>query len=363
MGILEYYDPDTDGTVYHVSPGPSTMTEDDADSMFMSSAGSLTSDVTIHTEDLPGYFVTHNGRQHPATPGIARWFPSDNIRRYILRTLVNKWIFGGNYVGPVKEALAPLEGGRQRCALELGTRAGTWVQEMANEFRHVQFRTVDVAPIIAHAPRSNICFEVYDFTEGLLLPDESQDVVFLNMVFEMVRDYRGIIREAYRVLRPGGLLYINDFSPRLWNSLNFPVPARQTNPVGCHLFDIVRAQISKLGMNPDMCDHLPQWLAPNSDLWNDRGKGFENICSTTKTYPAYPHEGHACASKLDSRILPFVGHLSVMSTRDMVGILVDGGMSLAEAEMLVEGTIEEMRRPECCAMLKSYCIYATKTKT
>ncbi|KAG9086089.1 hypothetical protein FRC07_013209, partial [Ceratobasidium sp. 392] len=95
-----------------------------------------------------------------------------------------KWIFGGNYVGPVKEALVSLAG-RRRKALELGTRAGTWVQDMAREFPHVDFRTVDVAPIIAHAPCSNITFEAYDFTSSILLPDSSQDAVFLNTVFEL----------------------------------------------------------------------------------------------------------------------------------------------------------------------------------
>jgi hypothetical protein len=58
---------------------------------------------------------------------------------------------------------------------------------MAKEFPHVQFRSLDVAPIIAHMPRRNIIFEVYDFTTGLLVEDNSQDAVFLNNVFELVR--------------------------------------------------------------------------------------------------------------------------------------------------------------------------------
>jgi hypothetical protein len=59
-------------------------------------------------------------------------------------------------------------------------------QNIAIEFPHVQFRSLDVVPLIAHAPRANIVFEVYDFTEGLMLEDASQDVVFLNIVMEMV---------------------------------------------------------------------------------------------------------------------------------------------------------------------------------
>jgi hypothetical protein len=57
---------------------------------------------------------------------------------------------------------------------------------MATEFPHVRFRSLDLAPIIPHVPRPNITFEVYDFTEGLLLKDASQDIVFLNVVVELV---------------------------------------------------------------------------------------------------------------------------------------------------------------------------------
>jgi hypothetical protein len=57
---------------------------------------------------------------------------------------------------------------------------------VAADFPHVQFRSLDVAPITAHMPRPNISFEVYDFTKGLLVEDSSQDIVFLNILFELV---------------------------------------------------------------------------------------------------------------------------------------------------------------------------------
>ena len=60
------------------------------------------------------------------------------------------------------------------------------LQEMATEFPHVKFRSLDVVPITAHIPRPNIVFEVYDITEGLLLGDNSQDIVFVNVAIEMV---------------------------------------------------------------------------------------------------------------------------------------------------------------------------------
>ncbi|QRW04411.1 hypothetical protein RhiLY_03410 [Ceratobasidium sp. AG-Ba] len=169
MGVFAYYDTDTEAIVYHVLPSP----EDDD-----------ISGTTIQSDELPGYFIIHHGRQQPASDNAPKWFPSDNIRRHILRYLVSKTLLGGHYSGPIKDMLTPLDG-RVRQALDIGTRTGTWIQGLASEFPHARFRSLDIVPMMPHVPRHNIVFEVYDFTQGLRLEEESQDVVFLNIVLEM----------------------------------------------------------------------------------------------------------------------------------------------------------------------------------
>ncbi|KAG8778015.1 hypothetical protein FRC12_025225 [Ceratobasidium sp. 428] len=359
MGVFEYFDPDTNATVYHVLPNSGS---NSTISTFQSETESLASGSTIQSDDLPGYFVSHHGRQQPASNNIVRWFPSDNIRRYILRYLSYTWAFGGNYVGPVKEILAPIVG-RERRVLELGTKTGTWTQSMAEEFPHVQFRSVDIVPIIAHAPRPNIIFEVYDYTEGILLENESQDAVFLNVIMEMVKDYRALLREVHRVLRPGGLIHIIDHNPRLWDPQTRATAARHTNPVGCHFVDLIRDSLANTGADPDTIDKLPDWLAPDSGVWSDRAggrKGFERIQSVVRMYPAYPHPGHPCMDGLDARVAPYLAHLSVMSTRDTFGLLRDRGMGDEEAEQLIEDVIVELKNPRNCVLLKPVCVYGVK---
>ncbi|QRV96773.1 methyltransferase domain protein [Ceratobasidium sp. AG-Ba] len=271
MGVFAYYDTDTESVVYHVVPSPES-----APSTLHSETESMSSRSTIESDDLPGYFSVHHERQYAASHSVVRWFPLDNIRRYVVQYFASNYVFGGDYIGPVADALAPVDG-RRRQALELGTKAGTWIQAMATQFPHVQFRTLDVAPVTAHVPRQNIAFEVYDFTSGILLEDGSQDAVFLNIVLDMVKDYRTLFREAHRVLRPGGLIYVNDYSPGIWDPNNRSEFPRYTNPRGCYLHDLIRQFLRSVGMEPDTCDKLPGWLAAESDFWDNGQKGFEQV--------------------------------------------------------------------------------------
>ncbi|QRV98292.1 methyltransferase domain protein [Ceratobasidium sp. AG-Ba] len=358
MPVYTYYDPDTDGEVYHVVPDSD---QDDYVSTLESQTESMDSCTTIQSDELPeqetdvpleGYFVVHNGRQQPAIDNVAKFFPTDNVRRYILKYFIDKSLLGGDYLGPVRDVLAPVRG-REKYVLDLRTTTGTWTQSMAAEFPHVQFRSVDIVPIISHIQRPNITFEAYDFTEGLMLEDESQDAVFINHVGEMwykqVKDYPALLRESHRVLRPGGFVHIVEHQVQGWGPENMSELSHRTNPIGCRFLEIAREQMSVVEIDPDAPIKIAGWLASNSNVWRGvkrQNVGFERIESVVRAYPVYPHDGFPCASSVEAHMIPFIRNLTMNSVQDLFSALRDRGIEKEKAEQMIEAAIDEAKQPE-----------------
>lgn len=111
-----------------------------------------------------------------------------------------------------------------------------------------------------------------------------------------------------------------------------------------------------------MCEKLPQWLAPDSDLWRGAGQsgGFEQIHRATKKSPAYPHDNHLCSLNLDTRLKPLMVHHLVTCMRESFGLLRDAGLGVDEVNWLIEAMIEELKDPERCSLLKLYAVHARK---
>lgn len=183
-----------------------------------------------------------------------------------------------------------------------------------------------------------------------------------NKTNTQVKNYRALLLEVHRVLRPGGLIYIREYHPALWDSQDNTKLAWRTNPIACRVFDLTQNTLIKLGVDPDLLDKLPLWLIPGSDLWQgaNQARGFEQIHTVFKLYPSYPHDGHPCSATIDPQLVPLLGHLTVLCVRDAFGLLRDVGLGIEEANALLDATIEELKDPEKCSSFKLCSIYASK---
>ena len=115
-----------------------------------------------------------------------------------------------------------LDGGE---ALEVGPgRRGTGSRLALELFGAARVRAVELPPASAQACRraladlgDRVVVEQGDAT-ALPLPDRSVDAVFCYHLLHHAQEWRAAVREAARVLRPGGRLYAAEMTARIVDS-------------------------------------------------------------------------------------------------------------------------------------------------
>nr|XP_019048697.1 hypothetical protein I302_02471 [Kwoniella bestiolae CBS 10118]OCF27627.1 hypothetical protein I302_02471 [Kwoniella bestiolae CBS 10118] len=107
-----------------------------------------------------------------------------------------------NYLAPVHSSL--FNGAR---ALDIGCGTGIWAIEMAQEFPKVEWIATDLAPVQRDSDLpDNLHFAQNDITQGLPFPNESFDFVHSRLLVMGVRNWKAIVDEILRVLKPGGMV-------------------------------------------------------------------------------------------------------------------------------------------------------------
>lgn len=101
--------------------------------------------------------------------------------------------------------------------LELGTGPGWLTIVMRQIYSHAHYAVLDHSPEMLQVARHN--FDKAGFSdiacnsgvaEDLPFPDNSFDLITSQSMFRHLADKAAALREAYRVIRPGGLVYISD---------------------------------------------------------------------------------------------------------------------------------------------------------
>ncbi|KJA27349.1 hypothetical protein HYPSUDRAFT_198131 [Hypholoma sublateritium FD-334 SS-4] len=205
----------------------------------------------------------------------------DEVKRSDIHHRLLQFVFKGrNYVGPVKEAL---QFGQHRRVLDLGTGAGTWAIDMADEFPRAEVVGVDLAPMQpSHVP-PNCTFELCDLDQRWVpYPDAHFDVIHARALHIGIHDYPRFLREVARLLRPGGLVLLVE------PTLAPCAPPNNHPPLHgwAALWDTYRACLTQQRIDVSVPERLPELLAATP--------GFENITVRDGNIPVgfWPQDPH-----------------------------------------------------------------------
>ncbi|TDL19955.1 S-adenosyl-L-methionine-dependent methyltransferase [Rickenella mellea] len=116
----------------------------------------------------------------------------------------------------VQRVLAPAEGEQKRI-LDMGTGVGAWAIGMAQEFPHADVVGIDLAPNTSASLPPNCRFEFDDINLGLPHYYETFDIVHCRGLSNGIKDFKWLITEAAKCLKPGGMILVAEGDSTLFN--------------------------------------------------------------------------------------------------------------------------------------------------
>jgi len=90
--------------------------------------------------------------------------------------------------------------------LDIGTGSGIWAMQTADAYPSAEVIGFDISPVQPAWVPPNLHFEVDDLEQEWLWRTDAFDLVHCRFMFMSVRDWPGMLRQAYRVLKPGAYI-------------------------------------------------------------------------------------------------------------------------------------------------------------
>lgn len=100
--------------------------------------------------------------------------------------------------------LAPLEKGKVKRALDLGTGTGVWAIDFADQFPEAEVIGTDISPTQSSWVPPNVKFEIEDFNKTWSYPKNHFDFIHIRWLIGSPEDWYVLLKQSYDALAPGG---------------------------------------------------------------------------------------------------------------------------------------------------------------
>ncbi|KAL7624172.1 hypothetical protein AAE478_005729 [Parahypoxylon ruwenzoriense] len=252
-------------------------------------SGTLSADSMSMSEDVRDYVFENSRRYHKYSEGRYH-FPNDDAEqeREDLQHAMVMLLCDG------KLHFAPLE--NPKSVLDMGTGTGIWAIDMGDEYPDAEILGIDLSPIQPLWVPQNVQFLVDNVEEEWLQPPNSLDYIHSRQMAPTIRDWPRIIAEAYKALKPGGWLEIQDL--KCVAKCDDDTMA-EGDICALYAATLVGA-LGRLGINCFDVEKYPQFL---------KEAGFTNIKETILKAPlgTWPNDPHQAKVGLYNRNMIYDG--------------------------------------------------------
>ena len=290
------------------------------------------------------HFREADGRRYQATDGVYA-LPADaeeyarlDAQHYAYKATQHDKL----YIAPVPQAVPGLGEGKR--ILDEGCGTGIWTIEIAGEFPEAEVVGVDLAP--THRTREevektgiiypkNVSFVVGDITKRLPFADQHFDVIHVRSLLFGVKDWRALISEVVRLLRPGGL-FISIEGQIPYHCIDVPDDQQSTVAPGLH------AWVAQLAEAFDAREMDKDVAANTMKMHLDETGAFGEVTRVLNILPfwGWSEEPH----------MKKAGEIYEPALRDAPetarAFIQDGcGMSREKYDVLKQGFLKDLGRP------------------
>ncbi|KAJ4161556.1 uncharacterized protein LMH87_007588 [Akanthomyces muscarius] len=201
--------------------------------------------------------------------------------------------------------------------LDIGTGGGSWALDVGDKYPSAAVLGIDRTPVQPSLVPPNVQFLVDDCEKSWSDGDVDYDFVHLRCMVSILKNVPGVIKSAFRSLRPGGWIEFQDFAiePKCDDG------TMQENDAFKTVCNLAREAYSELGFNTTSTKDLRSLLDT---------AGFKNVHCKEFKVPIGPWKAEKSSERLGLQqkeaMLDFIGTLAARPFRAL-------GFSVEEAEL------------------------------